>query len=108
MLVPKKSKFATGEIIGLKLTTGQEVICKIGIMGTTEFEAINLLFLAQTPEGPAFSPMLSMIAEDTHPFIARSLVAMHFVIHQNVMNTYLEATTDFVLPKKTAIILSQI
>lgn len=105
MLVDKSiTTIATGKITCLKLITGEEVIAKVVSADAREIVVSDPLFLASTPEGPAFAPILQLIAEGTNPTIYMRLIGMHYTPHENVLNAYEEATSTIIMPKKSGII----
>jgi len=92
-------------MLGLKLTTGEEVICKIGKVTSTDFVAIDPLFLAQTGAGMALAPLVNTIADNNDPTLSRDAVAMHFIPHPNIISAWEETKSNIIVPEKSKIIV---
>jgi hypothetical protein len=55
---------ATGNYVGMKLTSGEEILCKVGEIGDT-VKLIRPHFIAQTPQGVVLSPWPQLVNHES-------------------------------------------
>lgn len=99
MLIKKSSKYDKGDVITLRLVTGEEVVGKLAEESETEFVVERPLTLASGPEGLGFTNP-SITADNKRDFvIQRKHVMLHNYTNDAFKTAYLEATSGIQIAK---------
>lgn len=89
----EKSKFTTGEIISLKLITGEEVIGKYVSEDMMEIVLSKPIMLAMTPKGPAMAPMMITLDPEKDYGITKSAIILKGSTVKEIADQYTYQTT---------------
>jgi hypothetical protein len=89
----EKSKFAVGDIISLKITSGEEIIGKYVSEDMSELVVGRPLMLAMTAKGPAFAPLMMTTDPDKNYGINKQLVMTKGETAKEVADQYTFQTT---------------
>jgi hypothetical protein len=88
-----KSKFSEGDIISLKLTTGEEVLGKYVSEDLSSFTLNKPLMLAMSKQGPAMMPLMMTVNPDKDFTINKSVVILQGETVKEIADQYTFQTT---------------
>lgn len=89
----EKSKFSDGDIISLKLITGEEVIGKFVSEDMVEMTLSKPLMLAMTSKGPAMTPVFMTVdPEKSFAFLRSAIIAKGPTVKE-IADQYVYQTT---------------
>lgn len=101
MLKEKTEEFNNGDVVGLKMKTGEELIGKVSSISDTEVTVHTPFQVVNTPQGLALIPLLFMGNTDiTIPFSKDEIMVL-FKPGDQFVDAYIQQTTDIVLPESS-------
>jgi len=89
----EKPKFKEGEIISLKLISGEEVIGKYISEDITDIVLKNPVMLAMTQKGPAMAPFMITVEQDKEYNITKSAIMLKGHTIKEISDQYTFQTT---------------
>ena len=89
----EKPKFKEGDIVSLKLISGEEIIGKYISEDIADIIIKNPIMLAMTPKGPAMNPMMVTVDLDQEFNIAKSAVILRGNTVKDVADQFIFQTT---------------
>jgi hypothetical protein len=89
----EKTKFKEGDIISLKLISGEEIIGKYISEDIADIVIKNPVMLAMTQKGPAMTPMMITVELDQEFNIAKSAVILRGNTVKDVADQFTFQTT---------------
>jgi hypothetical protein len=92
MLV-SKSKYVKGDVVSLRLITGEELVGKLGEETDTEFFLERPLSLGQGPEGLGFTNCMITAPAKEDFSVLKAHVLLHTKTREEFAKVYLESTT---------------
>ena len=101
----KTSRFKEGDIVSIKLISGEEIVTKLGKSKDNVYEFVKPVVLSVTPQGMGLTPFI-MTAEanklivDVH----ESKVIAMAESQDAVVQEYTKATTGIITPPKAGVI----
>lgn len=104
MIIEKKNTVATGDIIGFRVVTGEELIGKVVSVDdksvtVTRPVVIQMQMVAPNQAGIAFAPFMVTAEEDGQFTIAfDKMLTMPFKARRDIAANYYKATTGIDLP----------
>jgi hypothetical protein len=94
MLIKKSTKIEEGDVITLRLVTGEEVVGKLDMETPTSFIMERPLTLASGPDGLGFTNP-TITADASQKFsIQKKHVMLSGMTNENFTKAYLEATSS--------------
>lgn len=88
-----KSKHTVGDIISLKLSSGDEVIAKFVDEDMATITLAKPVMLAMTPKGPAMAPVMMTVDPDNTFSINKSLILFKGTTVREIADQYTYQTT---------------
>jgi hypothetical protein len=89
----EKSKFDAGDIVSLKIITGDELIGKYVKEDMTSFTIARPVMLAMTKNGPAMAPVMMTVTPETDYTINKAAVMLSGTTVKEIAEQYLFQTT---------------
>jgi hypothetical protein len=89
----EKSKFAEGDIISLKLISGEEIIGKFVKEEMTSITINKPLAIAMTPKGPGLAPIMFTVSPDNEYSINKSVIVFQGSTVKEIGEQYIFQTT---------------
>ena len=89
----QKSKFDAGDIISLKLTSGEEIVGKFVSEDMMEIVLTKVVMLAMTQKGVGMAPYMITIDPDKEYAINKQAVIMKAHTDKEIANQYTYQTT---------------
>jgi hypothetical protein len=89
----EKSKFAEGDIISLKLISGEEVIGKLVKEEMTSITIARPLSIAMTPKGPGLAPIMFTVSPEAEYTINKSVIVFQGATVKEIGEQYTFQTT---------------
>lgn len=89
----EKSKFNQGDIVSLKLISGEEVIGKYVSEDMMELVLNKPIMLAMTPKGPAMAPMMVTLDPEKDYAITKSAIILKGNTVREIADQYTYQTT---------------
>lgn len=89
----EKSKFVEGDIISLKLISGEEIIGKMVREEITSITIARPLSIAMTPKGPGLAPVMFTTSPNTEYNINKSVIVFQGATVKEIGEQYLFQTT---------------
>ena len=93
-----------GDLITLKLASGEEVVCTLESHGTDIISIKNGLVLMQGPQGLAFGTFFSTAQQDKPINIAKDKIISIAFINDKIKGEYDRVFSKIEVPKKPSII----
>jgi hypothetical protein len=87
----------TGEVITLKLTSGEELVAKLVEDAVTYFKLSKPLVLGHTPNGPGLMPYLFTVSPDKEVKILKTAVTVAEATDKQFADQYIQSTTGIKL-----------
>ena len=103
MLKEKIEEFNNGDVIGLKMKSGEELIGKVSSISDMDVTVHAPLQVVNTPQGLALIPSLFMGNSDITISFSKDDVTVLFKPTDNFADIYIQQTTDIVLPESSII-----
>jgi len=88
-----KPKFEAGDVISLKLTTGEEVIGKFVSEDISELVLSKPVMLAMGQKGPAMAPIMMTVDPDKDYAINKNVIVLKELTDKNIADQYTFQTT---------------
>ena len=88
-----KPKFEAGDVISLKLTTGEEVIGKFVSEDISELVLSKPVMLAMGQKGPAMAPIMMTVDPDKDYAINKNVIVLKELTDKNIADQYIFQTT---------------
>lgn len=89
----EKSKYTQGDIISLKLVSGDEIIGKFADEDMTTITLLKPVMLAMTPKGPAMAPVMMTVHPDNDYVINKSVILFKGQTVKEIADQYTFQTT---------------
>lgn len=86
-----------GEVITLKLTSGEELIGKLAADDVAYFKLHRPMVVGMGPNGPALMPYLFTVNPEKDVKISKSVVAVSEATDKNFADQFIQATTGIKL-----------
>lgn len=104
MLIKTTPQLKENEIAGLKLVTGEEIICKVLSVNDKEIVVQAPLHLMQGPQGVAFVPIIGMAEPKSDLVLYKANVVGFFDPDKQYKSAYSTAISDIILPMEKKIL----
>jgi hypothetical protein len=88
---------SAGEVITLKLTSGEELVAKLVEDGATYYKLKNPQVIGMGPKGPGLMPYLFTVSPDTEIKLQKSTVTVAEATDSQFAKQFLESTTGIAL-----------
>ena len=95
MLIDKG--ISAGEVITLKLTSGEELVGKLVEETPTQYKLSKPLVIGHTPKGPGLMPYLFTVSPDKDIKILKTAVTVAESTDKEFANQYIQGTTGITL-----------
>jgi hypothetical protein len=95
MLISKG--FTEGEVVTLKLTSGEELVAKLVEDGPLHYKLKNPQVIGMGPKGPGLMPYLFTVHPDKDVKLNKSVVAMAEATDEQFAKQFLQSTTGIQL-----------
>ena len=89
--------FAEGEVVTLKLTSGEEIVAKLVEDGATHYKLKNPQVIGMGPKGPGLMPYLFTVNPDTEIRLQKSTVTVAEATDEQFAKQFIESTTGIAL-----------
>lgn len=89
----EKTKYKEGDIISLKLISGEEVIGKYVTEDMTDIVLHQPTMLAMTQKGPAMAPVMMTVESDKDYSISKSAIILKGFTQKEIADQYFYQTT---------------
>ncbi len=86
-----------GEVITLKLTSGEEIVSKLIEETATYFKVSRPLVIGHTPQGPGLMPYLFTVSPDKEIKILKPTVVVVEASDKSFADQYIQGTTGIKL-----------
>ncbi len=91
MLITKPP--ASGDIIAIKLVTGEEIIAKLKTVNEVALVVSKPIAIGMSQQGIAFMPFMVSADEDAELVFAHSMVVTHIIARQELKDAYIQNTS---------------
>ena len=88
---------SAGEVITLKLTSGEEIVAKLVEDGAAYYKLKNPQVIGMGPKGPGLMPYLFTVSPDTEIKLQKSTVTVAEATDAQFAKQFLESTTGIAL-----------
>jgi hypothetical protein len=88
---------SAGEVITLKLTSGEEIVAKLVEDGAAYYKLKNPQVIGMGPKGPGLMPYLFTVSPDTEVKLQKSTVTVAEATDAQFAKQFLESTTGIAL-----------
>ena len=95
MLISKG--FAEGEVVTLKLTSGEEIVAKLVEDGPLHYKLKNPQVIGMGPKGPGLMPYLFTVSPDKEIKLQKSTVTVAEPTDEQFAKQFIESTTGIAL-----------
>jgi hypothetical protein len=95
MLISKG--FAEGEVVTLKLTSGEEIVAKLIEDGPLHYKLKNPQVIGHGPKGPGLMPYLFTVSPDKEIKLQKSTVTVAEPTDEQFAKQFIESTTGIKL-----------
>jgi hypothetical protein len=95
MLISKG--FSEGEVVTLKLTSGEEIVAKLVEDGPLHYKLKNPQVIGMGPKGPGLMPYLFTVNPDTEVKLQKSTVTVAEATDASFAKQFIESTTGIAL-----------
>ena len=89
--------FAEGEVVTLKLTSGEEIVAKLVEDGPLHYKLKNPQVIGMGPKGPGLMPYLFTVSPDKEIKLQKSTVTVADPTDEQFANQFIESTTGIAL-----------
>jgi hypothetical protein len=95
MLISKG--FTEGEVVTLKLTSGEELVAKLVEDGPLHYKLKNPQVIGMGPKGPGLMPYLFTVSPDAEIKLAKSTVTVAEATDKQFADQFIQSTTGIAL-----------
>jgi len=95
MLISKG--FSEGEVVTLKLTSGEEIVAKLVEDGPLHYKLKNPQVIGMGPKGPGLMPYLFTVNPSTEVKLQKSTVTVAEATDEQFAKQFIESTTGIAL-----------
>jgi hypothetical protein len=88
---------AVGEVITIKLTSGEELVAKLVEDQVMHYKLAHPMVIAMSPKGPALMPYLFTVDPSKQVRIAKSVVTVAEATDKQFADQFLQQTTGIAL-----------
>ena len=88
---------STGEVVTLKLTSGEEIVAKLVEDAVSYFKLSKPLVLGHTPQGPGLMPYLFTVSPDKEVKLLKTAVTVVEATDKQFADQYIQSTTGIKL-----------
>ena len=88
---------AIGEIVTLKLTSGEELVAKLAEEQVMHYRLSYPMVIAMSPNGPALMPYLFTVDPSKEVRIAKGVVAVIEATDKSFADQFLQQTTEIAM-----------
>jgi hypothetical protein len=88
---------SVGDVITLKLTSGEELIGKLAEETSTHYKLSKISVIAQGPKGPGLMPYLFTVGPDRDVKLSKNTVTVCEPTDEQFAKQFIEATTGIAL-----------
>ena len=85
--------FAEGEVVTLKLTSGEEIVAKLVEDGPLHYKLKNPQVIGMGPKGPGLMPYLFTVSPDKEIKLQKSTVTVAEPTDKQLADQFIESTT---------------
>ena len=98
--------YEVGDVISLKISSGEELVAKLVSISSTDFVLNRPLALGMGPQGPTFTPYMVTVdfKNDDLTMAKHHVVAVTKTVEQ-VKQSYVQSTTGIAMPEKPGVII---
>jgi hypothetical protein len=89
--------FAEGEVVTLKLTSGEEIVAKLVEDGPLHYKLKNPQVIGMGPKGPGLMPYLFTVSPDKEIKLQKSTVTVAEPTDKQFADQFIESTTGIAL-----------
>jgi hypothetical protein len=89
--------FAEGEVVTLKLTSGEEIVAKLVEDGATHYKLKNPQVIGMGPKGPGLMPYLFTVSPDKEIKLQKSTVTVAEPTDEQFAKQFIESTSGIAL-----------
>jgi hypothetical protein len=89
--------FAEGEVVTLKLTSGEELVAKLVEDGPLHYKLKNPQVIGMGPKGPGLMPYLFTVSPDKEVKLQKSTVTVAEPTDEQFAKQFIESTTGIAL-----------
>jgi hypothetical protein len=89
--------FAEGEVVTLKLTSGEELVAKLVEDGPLHYKLKNPQVIGMGPKGPGLMPYLFTVSPDKEIRLQKSTVTVAEPTDEQFAKQFIESTTGIAL-----------
>jgi hypothetical protein len=89
--------FAEGEVVTLKLTSGEEIVAKLVEDGPLHYKLKNPQVIGMGPKGPGLMPYLFTVSPDKEIKLQKSTVTVAEPTDEQFAKQFIESTTGIAL-----------
>jgi hypothetical protein len=89
--------FAEGEVVTLKLTSGEEIVAKLVEDGPLHYKLKNPQVIGMGPKGPGLMPYLFTVSPDKEIRLQKSTVTVAEPTDKQFADQFIESTTGIAL-----------
>jgi hypothetical protein len=89
--------FAEGEVVTLKLTSGEEIVAKLVEDGPMHYKLKNPQVIGMGPKGPGLMPYLFTVSPDKEIKLQKSTVTVAEPTDEQFAKQFIESTTGIAL-----------
>lgn len=88
-----EKKYSEGDVVTLKLTSGDEVIGKFVSEDMMGFTLSKPLTIGMTPKGPGMAPVLMTVNPDANLTFSKQAIVVSAFCYQEIADQYIYQTT---------------
>jgi hypothetical protein len=89
--------FSEGEVVTLKLTSGEEIVAKLVEDGPLHYKLKNPQVIGMGPKGPGLMPYLFTVNPNTEIKLQKSTVTVAEATDEQFAKQFIESTTGIAL-----------
>lgn len=86
-----------GEVITLKLTSGEEIVAKLVEDGAAYYKLKNPQVIGMGPKGPGLMPYLFTVSPDTEIKLSKTTVTVAEATDKSFADQFIQSTTGIAL-----------
>ena len=88
---------SAGEVITLKLTSGEEIVARLAQETDTHYKLSHPMVIGHGPKGPGLMPYLFTVAPDKDVKLSKATVTVSEATDKQFADQYLQSTTSISL-----------
>lgn len=97
MIINKNKIVAVGDVITLKLTSGEEIVARLEDVDDTHYILGKPMVIGMGQQGPGLMPYLFTVAPTQDIPLLKSTVTVAVNTEKDFANQYLQSTTGIIL-----------